>query len=117
MTDTDTGSGTDRWARLLDDLAHQRTELDRVRTALADAQARATSHDKLISVTVDARGLLTDLHIAPAALRRYRADALSQTITELVCDADATLRTQRERLLAGVAQASPGYADLRSRRP
>ncbi|GAA1480422.1 hypothetical protein GCM10009624_08620 [Gordonia sinesedis] len=107
---------TDRWADMLDEITRQRTELDRVHTALAELTAHAVSADRLVSVTVDARGLLIDLTIAPAALRRYRAEQLSAAVTDLVAEADGHLRGRRERLLdaAAVSRLEPAFADLRT---
>lgn len=103
----------DRWTRMLDDLGRQRAELTRVNAELARLTATATSADRLISVTVNARGLLIDLTVIPAALRRYRADTLSETITALVGEADMRLRERRDRLLTDIAQLTPQIADAR----
>nr|WP_040510592.1 YbaB/EbfC family nucleoid-associated protein [Gordonia soli] len=97
---------------MLDELARQRAELDRVATAVSGLTARATSTDRLITVEVNARGLLVDLAIEPAALRRYRADQLSAAITALVSDADDRLRATRNELLTAAVQPVPGYDDV-----
>lgn len=97
---------------MLDDLGRQRAELTRVNAELARLTATATSADRLISVTVNARGLLIDLTVTPAAVRRYRADTLSETITGLVAEADAGLRERRDRLREDLGHLGPQIADI-----
>ncbi|MFW0784647.1 YbaB/EbfC family nucleoid-associated protein [Gordonia sp. CPCC 206044] len=103
----------DRWSAMLDELARQRAELTRVGDAVGRLTARAVSPDRLVAVTVDARGLLVDLTIEPAALRRHRSDQLADLITGLVRDADDRLRRQRNQVLAAAVQPSPDYVDVR----
>ncbi|MXP22498.1 YbaB/EbfC family DNA-binding protein [Gordonia sp. HNM0687] len=98
---------------MLDELDRQRAELTRVGEAVARVTAHATSADKLVSVTVDARGLLVDLSIDPRAMRRYRAEQLSAQITTLVAEADQRLHHQRNQILSAAVQPSPDYADIR----
>lgn len=102
----------DRWSAMLDELERQRAELSRVSDAVARVTAHATSADKLVSVTVDARGLLVDLSIDPRAMRRYRAEQLSAQITTLVSEADQRLHDQRNQILSAAVQPSPGYAEI-----
>lgn len=107
---------SDRWSAMLDELERQRAELTRVGDAVARVTAHATSADKLVSVTVDARGLLVDLSIDPRALRRYRAEQLSGQITTLVAEADQRLHDQRNQILSAAVQPSPDYVDIREDR-
>ncbi|MGV9672385.1 YbaB/EbfC family nucleoid-associated protein [Gordonia sp. NPDC003504] len=106
------GPRDSHWSAMLETLDRQRTDLARAAEQLATLTARAVSTDRLIEVTVDARGLLVDLHIAPAALRRHRAPVLSGLITDLVAAADEQLRSRRAHLLAAVAGTAPGYTDV-----
>ncbi|MAU82168.1 MAG: hypothetical protein CME34_09910 [Gordonia sp.] len=106
------GLMSDRWSAMLDELERQRAELSRVSEAVARVTAHATSADKLVSVTVDARGLLVDLSIDPRAMRRYRAEQLSAQITSLVSEADQRLHDQRNQILSAAVQPSPGYAEI-----
>lgn len=102
-----------RWARMLDEVTRQRDEIGRVDAVLATVTARAVSADRLIAVTVDIRGSLTDLTIEPGALRRYRADQLSAAITALVTEADREIRAKRNEILTAAVQPSPDYTDVR----
>ncbi|MFT4128057.1 MAG: YbaB/EbfC family nucleoid-associated protein [Gordonia sp. (in: high G+C Gram-positive bacteria)] len=99
-------------ADLLAELARRRAELSRIAERLAALTARAVSPDRLVAVTVDSRGVLIDLQIENAALRRYRAGRLAELITALVADADATLREHRRRALSAAAGMSPGYDEI-----
>ena len=101
-----------RWADMLDEVDRQRHEIGRVARSLAELTARATSPDRLVSVTVDARGSLIGLEIEQPALRRYRATQLCEVITGLVADADASLRGRRTELLTAASAPAPAYADL-----
>ncbi|WP_324290138.1 YbaB/EbfC family nucleoid-associated protein [Gordonia sp. SL306] len=103
----------DRWSAMLEELSRQRSELTRVGEAMAGLTARAVSTDRLVSVTVDARGLLHDLTIDPRAMRRYRADQLSAQITALVAEADRRLQDQRNQIYTEAVQPSPDYSDIR----
>jgi len=98
---------------MLDELTRQRDELSRVRDQVAQLTARAVSADRLVAVTVNARGMLVDLQLEPLALRRHRADQLSALITSLVADADGSLQEKRNELFAALVQPSPDYADVR----
>jgi len=104
---------TDSYSVMLTELERQRTELDRARSSLAELTSRAVSADRLVSVTVNARGLPVDISIEPIALRRYRADALSTLLTDLAGQADEALRTRRAAILEAAAAPQPTLADLR----
>ncbi|WP_439032634.1 YbaB/EbfC family nucleoid-associated protein [Gordonia terrae] len=101
------------YSAMLDELERQRAELDRVREALSQLTSRATSADRLVAVTVNARGLATDISIEPAALRRYRADQLSTLLTTLIAEADAALRTKSAELLTRAGDLPLDHADAR----
>lgn len=99
------------YSAMVDELDRQRTELERIRKALSQLTSRATSHDRLVAVTVDARGLAVDITIEPAALRRYRADQLSALLTTLIAEADTALRARSAEVLAGAPDLPLDYAD------
>ncbi|GAB18063.1 hypothetical protein GOEFS_046_00190 [Gordonia effusa NBRC 100432] len=72
--------------------------------------ADATSRDQLVSVHINARGLLTELRIEPAALRRYRADQLAAEIVSLVGLADKKIATIRNQTIAATVQSLSDYS-------
>ncbi|MCG7634035.1 YbaB/EbfC family nucleoid-associated protein [Gordonia McavH-238-E] len=101
------------YSAMVDELDRQRTELERIRKVLSQLTSRATSHDRLVAVTVDARGLAVDIAIEPAALRRYRADQLSTLLTTLIAEADTALRVRVAEVLSGAPDLAIDYADIR----
>ncbi|SDU38667.1 YbaB/EbfC family nucleoid-associated protein [Gordonia westfalica] len=98
---------------MVDELDRQRAELARTRETLSELTSRAISRDRLVAVTVNARGLAVDISIDPTALRRYRADQLSELLTTLIAEADHALSSRRGELLAGAAASGVDYADAR----
>ncbi|UZF58488.1 YbaB/EbfC family nucleoid-associated protein [Gordonia polyisoprenivorans] len=101
-----------RWADMLDEVERQRGEVRRVADAVAGLTATATSPDRAVSVTVDARGVLVGLDITASAMRRYRGEQLAQLIVGLVADADGMLRTQRAQLLTAATTVTPALTDI-----
>ena len=63
--DRPAGHMPDVWARMHAELERQHAELDRIRAVLAGLTAEATSPTGDVAVTVNARGLLVGLTIAP----------------------------------------------------
>ncbi|KSU60722.1 MULTISPECIES: YbaB/EbfC family nucleoid-associated protein [unclassified Gordonia (in: high G+C Gram-positive bacteria)] len=101
------------YSAMVEELDRQRTELERVRKSLSQLTSRATSHDRLVAVTVDARGRAVDIMIEPSALRRYRAERLSALLTTLIAEADTALRTRSADILSGAPDLPIDYADAR----
>ncbi|OZC30172.1 hypothetical protein CJJ17_00815 [Gordonia polyisoprenivorans] len=101
-----------RWADMLDEVERQHGEVRRVADAVAGLTATATSPDRAVSVTVDARGVLVGLDITASAMRRYRGEQLAQLIVGLVADADGMLRTQRAQLLTAASTVTPALTDI-----
>lgn len=101
------------WDAVLTEVDEQRSRLRAVGEDLRTATVEATSTDRLVGVTINARGMLTGLHIEPLALRRYRADQLSALICDLVERADGELAYRRNQLVAAIVQdPGPHLRDL-----
>jgi DNA-binding protein YbaB len=101
------------WDAVLHDVDEQRAQLRALERELSDATVEATSTDRLVSVVINARGMLTDLRIEPLALRRYRAEQLSGLICELVERADNEIAARRNQLTAAIVESSgPDFRDL-----
>lgn len=83
-------------------LQRQREQLEQTASALSQVTVQVQSHDRLVGVTINARGLLTGLRIDPAALRRYRAEQLAAEIADLVATADGRLQEMRNRIASAV---------------
>ncbi|HMS76864.1 YbaB/EbfC family nucleoid-associated protein [Gordonia sp. (in: high G+C Gram-positive bacteria)] len=114
--DRPAGHMPDVWARMHAELERQHAELDRIRAVLAGLTAEATSPTGDVAVTVNARGLLVGLTIAPSALRDRDATTLAGLITSLVAAADEKLRATRDQvsmsIVDGPEVTSPGYDDI-----
>ncbi|NMN99723.1 YbaB/EbfC family nucleoid-associated protein [Gordonia sp. TBRC 11910] len=92
------------------ELAGRRAEFDRLAEATSRLTADAASRDQLVSVQINARGLLRSLRIEPAALRRYRADQLAAEILALVQAADEKIAAVRNRMIAATVQEGNDYS-------
>ncbi|SIS16542.1 Conserved DNA-binding protein YbaB [Williamsia sterculiae] len=104
---------SNRWDDMFAAVQAQRAELHRVSEIMQAATAEATSTDRLVGVTVDARGRLVDLRIDPLAARRHRADVLSTMIVELVAQADDAMQQRRDELIAATEELRPSWEDVR----
>jgi DNA-binding protein YbaB len=101
------------WDAVLAEVDEQRVQLRAAGEELRAATVEATSTDRLVRVVINARGMLTDLHIDPLALRRHRADQLSALICDLVGRADGELASRRNQLVATIVQdQGPHLQDL-----
>lgn len=96
--------------QLRSELARQRAEFERIAQVAARVSADAGSRDQLVSVQINARGLLTGLQIEPAALRRYRADQLAAEIVALIDAADRKVAAVRNRLIAATVDKCNDYS-------
>lgn len=93
--------------------------LDRQTAALRSAQEqaseitnRATSADGLVSVTVNAAGILTDVQFAPAAFDRSTTDKLARSVVAVAQQAAATVQQKVDAALALVRGDLPDLPDL-----
>ncbi|WP_207839345.1 YbaB/EbfC family nucleoid-associated protein [Williamsia soli] len=101
------------WDAVLAEVDEQREQLRAVAQELGSVTVEATSTDRLVRVVINARGMLTNLHIDPLALRRHRADQLSALIRDLVARADGELTSRRNQLVAAIVQdRGPHLRDL-----
>jgi DNA-binding protein YbaB len=108
------GVGNRAWDVVAREVDEQRKRLRDLAEEMREVTVEATSKDRLVTVVINARGLLTDLSIDPLAMRRYRAGQLAELVTDLVRRADDELTERRNQIAAEVVQhQDPGYADLR----
>jgi DNA-binding protein YbaB len=100
----------------VDDLLGQFTErtaqLRAAQQAAAALTATLTSPDELVRVTVDATGMLTDLHIDRSAFERTTPDQLAHTISDVVRRATTDVRRRSADLLRPLTEGLPDLADL-----
>ncbi|MEU6564566.1 YbaB/EbfC family nucleoid-associated protein [Nocardia nova] len=72
--------------QLLDDYEEQTARLAEIRRQLDSVRIQARSPDKTIEVGVDSAGIVTDIKLEPAALRRKPED-LARALTEVIREA------------------------------
>ncbi|HEY0641507.1 MAG TPA: YbaB/EbfC family nucleoid-associated protein [Pseudonocardiaceae bacterium] len=106
--------------QLLADYRRSREQLAAVHRALARLAVSESSPDGAITVTVGARGTLTDLSVHEETYRHYRPSRLADTILRLTAVAAERATAEAARILAPVLPpgADPvafvsGTADLR----
>ncbi|MGH3788591.1 MAG: YbaB/EbfC family nucleoid-associated protein [Pseudonocardiaceae bacterium] len=93
--------------------------LNRQTAALNSAQARAvavtgraTSADGLVTVTVNAAGVVTDAQFTPSAFDRSTPEKLARSVVAVAQQAAATAQQQVEAALAPVRSDVPDLPDL-----
>jgi DNA-binding protein YbaB len=100
----------------VDDLLGQFTErtaqLRAAQQAAAALTATLTSPDDLVRVTVDATGMLTDLHIDRSAFEHTTPEKLASTIGDVVRRAATDVRRRSASLLRPLTEGLPDLADL-----
>ncbi|MFX0574682.1 YbaB/EbfC family nucleoid-associated protein [Nocardia nepalensis] len=96
---------------ILDTFEQHQTQLNAVRRQLETLRVQAGSPDQLVQVTVDARGVLAEVTLTAAALRRTPED-LGRSITETAQAAALSAQQQSEALLAPITAEFDGAAAL-----
>ncbi|MGW1740602.1 YbaB/EbfC family nucleoid-associated protein [Nocardia sp. NPDC001965] len=89
----------------LDTYEQQKPQLVEMLRNLETVRVQAHSPDRSVEVTVDAGGVLTDLTLTPAALRKT-PEQLATTILDAVGEAARSAQEQH-RLLTSPAEAAP----------
>jgi DNA-binding protein YbaB len=94
-------------------------EYERLRKNLATAQQRmrsmtgmAESSDHSVKVTVDSRGAMTGLELAPTAYRRYSPTLLAELILKLIKEASGQVTSEMATVMAPFLPRDVNYADL-----
>lgn len=97
--------------QLIDSYEEQRDRLPEIYRQLEALRPQAGSSDGSVTATVDASGLLTDLSLTPAALRRT-ADELARVIVEATQEAARQAREHSENAAAPIAAGLDGESDI-----
>ncbi|WP_156055793.1 YbaB/EbfC family nucleoid-associated protein [Nocardia sp. NRRL WC-3656] len=97
--------------RLLDSYEQQHSRLAEINQQLENVRVKADSADSSVTATVDAGGVLTDLSLSAAALRKPAAE-LVRTIVEATQEAARRARRQSEAAAASVAADLDDQPDL-----
>ena len=90
--------------QLMDSFEGQPGRVSEILRELESLRPQAGSSDGSVTATVDASGVLTDLSLTPAALRRP-ADELAQLIVQATREAARRAREHSEQAMAPVTEA------------
>ncbi|MBB5918720.1 DNA-binding protein YbaB [Nocardia transvalensis] len=97
--------------QLVDSYEEQQSRLTEIHRELETLRLQAGSSDGSVGATVDANGVLTDLSLTPAALRRT-PDELARSIVQATQEAARQARERSEKAAAPVAAALDDEPDL-----
>lgn len=97
---------------LLGDFTARTEALRQAQQAAAAVTATLTSKDGLVRVSVDATGLVTELHIAATAFDHTRPDTLSRTISDLLRQATIQVRRQTAELMRPIREGLPDLSAI-----
>lgn len=97
---------------LLTDFDDRTARLRAAQQAAAALTATVAAPDDRVRVSVDATGMLTDLHLAPSAFDATTPEKLARTIADLVRRATIQVRGQAADLLRPVTEGLPDLSDL-----
>ncbi|CAM3596612.1 YbaB/EbfC family nucleoid-associated protein [Tsukamurella ocularis] len=84
-------------AALLAEVERREAELARLDEEFRTARVTARSQDRTVAVTVDVRGHVVDVGLAPGSVRAHPPERLGPLIAELAARAVGTLREHYER--------------------
>lgn len=97
---------------LLDGLNRQTAALHTAQAQAAEVTGRATSADGLVTVTVNASGIVTDVEFAPSAFTRSTPDKLARSVVAVTQEAAAIAQQSVEAALAPVRANTPDLPDV-----
>ncbi len=84
-------------AALLADVERREAELARLDEEFRTARVTARSQDRTVAVTVDVRGHVVDVELAPGASRAHPPERLGPLIADLAARAVESLTAHYER--------------------
>lgn len=96
---------------LLAGLNRQSAALQEAQMQAAEVTGRATSADGLVTVTVNAVGIVTDVQFAPSAFDRSTPDKLARSVVTVTRQAAGDAQRQVEDALAPVRGELPDLPD------
>ncbi|MGH3981164.1 MAG: YbaB/EbfC family nucleoid-associated protein [Pseudonocardiaceae bacterium] len=96
---------------LLAGLNRQSAALQKAQVQAAEVTGRATSADGLVTVTVNAAGIVTDVQFAPSAFDRSTPDKLARSVVTVTQQAASAAQRQVEDALAPVRGELPDLPD------
>lgn len=102
---------------LLAGLNRQSAALQKAQVQAAEVTGRATSADGLVTVTVNAVGIVTDVQLAPSAFDRSTPDKLACSVVTVTQQAANAAQRQVEDALAPARGELPDLPDVVSGAP
>jgi DNA-binding protein YbaB len=103
-----------RLEELLGDYEHLRRGVAAAREQMRTMHGAAATSDGTIKVTVDSRGGLTRLELAPRAYRRFAPSQLAAEIVRLTAEARDQVTSEMAEVMAPLLPDGVSYADLLS---
>jgi DNA-binding protein YbaB len=97
---------------MLAELDKQREEMTRLQAAIASVTATATAPKRQVSVTVDARGEVTELKFLNQSYRSMSPAELAAVIVATIRDAQQQVRAALAEQTGGIGPAGATPADL-----
>ncbi len=97
---------------LLDGLKRQTAALKSAQEQTVEMTGRATSADGLVTVTVNAAGIVTDVRFAPSAFDRSTPDKLARSVVAATQQAAVGVKQRVDAALAPVRSEVPDLPDL-----
>ncbi|MGH8964866.1 MAG: YbaB/EbfC family nucleoid-associated protein [Actinomycetes bacterium] len=96
---------------LLDGLNRQTEALKSVQAQAGEVTSQATSADGLVTVTVNAAGIVTDVQFAPSAFDRGTPDKLARSVVAVIQQAAADVQRKVDAVLAPIRADLPDLPD------
>lgn len=97
---------------LLAGLNRQSAALQKAQVQAAEVTGSATSADGLVTVTVNAVGIVTDVQLAPSAFDRSTPDKLARSVVTVTQQAANAAQRQVEDALAPARGELPDLSDV-----
>ncbi|MDI2031528.1 YbaB/EbfC family nucleoid-associated protein [Saccharopolyspora sp. TS4A08] len=97
---------------MLDGLQRQTAQLREAQASALAATGEATSSDGLVTVRVNAAGVVTDTALSPSALRTSAPEKLARSFTEAAQSAARDARARADAAVAPLQENVPDLPDL-----
>lgn len=97
---------------LLDRAGEELSELPDVAAQLTVARSAARSSDRLVEVTVDAYGVVTNVSLSPDAFRANSPERLARSVVEAARSAASAAQRRRAEIVAPVTGTTGELPDL-----
>ncbi|MGH3998782.1 MAG: YbaB/EbfC family nucleoid-associated protein [Pseudonocardiaceae bacterium] len=97
---------------LLDGLNRQIAALTSAQAKAGEVTGQATSADGLVTATVNAAGIVTDVQFAPSAFDRGTPDRLARSVVAVIQQAAADAQQEVDTVLAPIRGGLPDLPDV-----